>query len=236
MLLGRLPKGRASPTPESGFWPHGQVSSYQCVSSRVPPSSTASSSDSRRERRRERPDRQLVEGSFQTLPGLGIEPRHAHEPRALMELVSAVEAIEPDVAVVPLRALGAPRCRDPRSGHRNVIVGASRDTSHDTEVPSGASGKPLSTRYFPTGSSRPAREVFEGIAGGLSACHWPLVRMSTDRRACRRRRSVYTPGSVSFHLTSLPCSCATGRRVRPSQCRTTRRPQYRSRSGTHGRQ
>ena len=106
-----------------------------------------------RERLDELVGRRTVGVKRRTLPRVGIEPWHAHEPRALMELASAVEAVQPDVPVVPLRTLGTLRCWDPRSSHRTVIVGALDDTSDGTEVPSGACGKPLLARYFPSGDS-----------------------------------------------------------------------------------
>src|ERR1035437_1007700 len=80
------------------------------------------------------------------LAGAWVRARNATEARALVVRVAPVEAVEPDVALVPLRAGRASRCRVLRPRHLTGVVGPRRDTSDGTKVPSGASGNPHQTR------------------------------------------------------------------------------------------
>jgi hypothetical protein len=68
-----------------------------------------------------------------------------------------VEAVEPDVPLMPPRAGRTSSCRVPRLRHDTGVVGPPRDTSDGTTVPSGASGNPHQTRDFPIGSAGAGR-------------------------------------------------------------------------------
>ena len=69
------------------------------------------------------------------LAGAWVHARNATEARALVVRVAPVEAVEPDVALVPLRAWRSSSGLVPRLRHDTGVVGPRRDTSDGTKGP-----------------------------------------------------------------------------------------------------